>query len=813
MKKILLHHYWLMAFVLAILPTALEAQVSYTHDFSSIQPYITDTVIDGVTYQTITVDGLDLTNEPGAPQLPCKILKFSVPYNASNISISSTCGFPSKISLHNGTILSAPYPRAMCDTTPEQIAMDSLIYNTNAYYPTEVAKIVGEGYLMGENHIISVALYPLRINPVTGFGTKYSTISLTINYTLDNSLANNVLVCNDLSLRQQGWDETKAMVVNDNQVEGFAASGSPAHHLAPYLPDSLPSPESGFTCEYGGELFTPSSEYMIVTTRNLAHSFRRLAALKRQKGYTVAVRSIEGIVNDPIVQFGDKLMKKDGTYSCINDSAGKLRQYLRLAYMMEKTRYVLFGGRQVPFRYGCLPDNTTDPQTIMNLKTPTDLYFSDLTTNWNLDGDSYYGEPEELDFGRNLDASPELFVGRLTADYGNHIDNYTDKLLRYELNPGKGNASYLKRVLVTNGMKLNTFTGVATHLLNCYSLIYPETTLIPITANPTGASTINNINSVKYGIVNLFGHGYPYTINMNNTSAETASNVRSLHSMISNANEMGLDMLNNKYSPFIMYSESCTNMPYDIFQNYNKHWIFDNWNLGQSFTLGKNYGGVAYLGNTRAGTAQVRNGAPLYQTKLESLFIECLLNGRTKIGEAEAYSRQRYCFETMDKTYMPAFPHNLMGEPEFDIWTDEPTRFNGIDVTRNDSTIIVSNINSDNATVAICGNYTYPQRRKSTNGTATFNNVSPNSMVMVYQHNYFPYIAPLFVQNDTLIHSQYVIASDAYLGNNVDSNRTAGNVIIPSGVSYEMEFTGEVVLDSGIEVQHGASLTIVPSDY
>jgi hypothetical protein len=72
-----------------------------------------------------------------------------------------------------------------------------------------------------------------------------------------------------------------------------------------------------------------------------------------------------------------------------------------------------------------------------------------------------------------------------------------------------------------------------------------------------------------------------------------------------------------------------------------------------------------------------------------------------------------------------------------------------------------------------------------------------------------PYIAPLYLQNDTINYSQYVFASTLLAGRNVDSNRTSGNIVFARGVNYEVEATGNVSLGSGLIVRNGATLKIM----
>ena len=93
------------------------------------------------------------------------------------------------------------------------------------------------------------------------------------------------------------------------------------------------------------------------------------------------------------------------------------------------------------------------------------------------------------------------------------------------------------------------------------------------------------------------------------------------------------------------------------------------------------------------------------------------------------------------------------------------------------------------------------------------NQISPNSTIMLYKHNYLPYILPLVLQNVELDKSQYVFASDVVAGNSVDidNGRTSGNVTVISGTELEIEATGTVTLQGGFIVQQGATFAVYPS--
>ena len=84
---------------------------------------------------------------------------------------------------------------------------------------------------------------------------------------------------------------------------------------------------------------------------------------------------------------------------------------------------------------------------------------------------------------------------------------------------------------------------------------------------------------------------------------------------------------------------------------------------------------------------------------------------------------------------------------------------------------------------------------------------------MLYKHNYIPYIVPMVMQNVSLNRSQYVIASDVIAGNHLDVNRMYGNVIVRSGVEYEIEASGTVTLQDGFMVEKGATFAVYPSSF
>ncbi len=107
----------------------------------------------------------------------------------------------------------------------------------------------------------------------------------------------------------------------------------------------------------------------------------------------------------------------------------------------------------------------------------------------------------------------------------------------------------------------------------------------------------------------------------------------------------------------------------------------------------------------------------------------------------------------------------------------------------------------------------YYRQLKLTKSMVVLNNASPNWPIVIYKHNYLPYIAPLYLQNVNFNKSQYVIATDVTAGHSVDSNRTSGDVTVKNGVQYEIEASGNVTLEDGFTVEKGATFAVYPSSF
>ena len=830
MKKKLLLPLAMAAILLSVNVLAFDFNnVSYTAVYNANSMTIDTDTLGGVTYSTVSYEGLYNGGEPGMPSLPIDYIRFVVPYNATNFTVSTRDRGLSNINLDH-LVYPCQRPWFTDGPIPPIALPDTSAYYSGSTYPSQIAWVADEGFLAGENHIVTVAVMPFRYSHTTNADvlTKTTRCSVTLNFQLSDSLPMYPIVRNDSLLREEGYQLTRSMVVNPNQVKNFAPvntfnpgigdigiiqGGIGGNEIngggitPPQPVDSLLPPPGVDTTATGTELqlVDVNYPYLIVTTPELKHAVRRIEALKRQKGYNVKVVTMNELMHDSIAMHGDYVNGHIAYGE--GDSAGVLRQYLRHYFQNYGTKYVLLVGSDVPYR-------TTTHVLDKPCTFQSDLYFSDLNADW--------------EDNRQFDKSGELCVGRILGKTEEQVNNYTDKLFRYELNPGRGDYNYLGNAFYSQscGFKDNNTPGHPDEIdiIRCtLDSIYPTPCIMmePNVNNtgipyPSGEDIVNELNSTPYSFLSFHHHGCPSSLRtcgrdgpygiIPPMSFLWANNTELAYPFEWEKNdtlpEYGLNNIKNKNYPSICFSVSCITMPYEIPQYYKDKGL--TMSFGESFTTGKDYGGPAYVGNTH-------NGSIARSAKLEAKVIEKIVNGYYKLGEAIRQGKSDFSLY-MEGNYVKYLvaTQNLLGDPSLELWTDVPQVYEGISVLRNESNVIVNGVNGQPATISICSN----NGRLTTNqitSDVTIDAVSPNSVITLYKHGYIPLFTPLRLQKIDISKSQYVIASDVVAGNYIDTIRTQGDVIIKNGVEYEIEASGTVILQDGFSVEKGATFAIYPS--
>lgn len=727
---------------------ALGESVTQTVHFS-LSELKCDTVTgeDGLEYNLLSYPKTESDNyNVGFPSLPVKYLTILLPYTADDISLTSQSFNASSHVLSNKIFPIQELKSTSIEPRDYKfIPCKKEIYDSPASYPSEQAKITEiscAGY--GDRHVV-VAVYPVTYRPTEDSYDFCEDIELTLSY-------------NHSPQRKQALNRKSRTI----------------------------------------DIGIPFYEYCVITSRELKPAFTRLVAWKREKGLNAGVVCKEDILNNSYI-VGD-------TVSSIYDDAGKIRQYLQYAYDSGKTKYVLFGGNDqvLPIRYGTGTKDSWGSDGYN--KIPSDLYYSELNSNWNIDGDQYYGEISD-----SLDYGSELYVGRILCTNSTEIHNYTDKLLRYELNPGNGDFSYLKKALYTQVDEMqegHEQDSVAAQLHNTFPIdtIFSEMPacyeLSP--TSPYGNEVIAEMNK-HYGYVSWGGHGHPNGISVK-SDGRHISHIYAITSVQGNVPYLmpesanGLDNLTNRDYPMFAYSISCTITPFDT---YNEYTEFPN--IGQSFTLGKDYGGPVLVGNTREGR-QVKS------KDMQMKFNEYMMIN-TAVGAAHNYSKLMVPLQTNDKHYI-CHSSNIIGCPNIRVWTDIPALFSA-GISYNINNCVVSANSSITEAVIGVRHITETEETADTLcfnpslGAKTLTNVE-NCLITLTGKNCLPQIMPLTIQNDTLQGAHYSIVKDVTCGKDVREG-SQGNVIFDESSDYTFETKGTFKLTKGVTIKQGAQLKVIPS--
>lgn len=630
MKK--LFTFMMMLGIMAIAMVA-QGQVTYTATFNGNNlSFESVSAPDGNTYSQVLLSGvIGNTSDAGKPQLPLRTLQLMIPFGKEVTNIVCSNIVTQSFQLNHNV-----YPAPTYDATGQVFATpDLLVYQSSNAFPAQ--PIIGwrQDYFDGNNNIVSVGLCPFEYYPKTGLLKLITSVTITVTYA--NGLLGGVTQIQRLQTTQNLYDSILYHMVDNPEV-------IPTCRIAPTIVDELGNTSTNL----------PVYEYVVVAPRNLIESLHDFVTWKNQKGYRTGVVAIEDILD--AYPGGDCIWPNDA----IVDNAGSLRQYLHDAHILGTAFALLVGDSTVmPIRKG--------GHLFVHNEVSTDMYFSELHGNWNVDHDGYYGDLDSVCDDPRKQA--DIFVGRLLCTNSTEITSWTTKLLQYEKDPGSGNLSYLESALMTLG-RFNQLQSTVPPLLPCFLFDYMQED--EHSYYPHGYDIINRINDRGYGFV--------VSLNINGKTNTQGSGIEakqgSVYSYLmaeddydfvgSDENGNGLDNLRNGKLPFIMYGISSSLCPFELTKSSN-----EVRNFGESCVMGGTYGGVAFLGYTGESWSDPRDYLLNNFSYLLGLASENNLH-YSHIGITESESK----YETSDYKYYTyhAMAHNLIGDPECQMWTDVPNR-------------------------------------------------------------------------------------------------------------------------------------------
>ena len=782
-------------------PMGLYASIIHQQDFTVADFDIWNmTAPNGDSFSKVSGRDMFGSGEIGQPELPYKVIRFLVPDDAYDFNVTiEDMSAASPLMLEN-----AIYP-VQNDVPINDYRDDMFTFPDKEMYrnlrTSFRAEVLEESRLEGRYHIVAIGLWPLAYSGNDRELDMCASMRINLDYK-ENTLFSQKRISEETN----SFINISDIVVNANQVQSATLSPSDFEFSGTILNQKLPY-------------------YYIISERSLIPALEDLATWKTQKGYRVVTKAIEDIYEDARYKVGT---------NGIVDEAASLRKYLQDEYAAHGTFFCFLVGNhktKMPIRKAYWDNFDADNDDINGDKyIPTDNYFLDLSEDgWPIkydDAGIYVSET-------SASVNPYIYVGRLLCNKSREIENYTKKLILYETNPGRGNRDYLDYTSLTvmyDGS--GSYTGIKKEMENLFAnvecLLDCKITNKNNKGYPSGKQMLQKLN--ESGYCSWIGHGEPSTVACSGTQ-DTSSDweyIKALSSYkytndpntrqtgIENISNSSIDQLTNVNCPSVVNSLACTTCPFDVYSS--PGWVnFDiPHTIASAYTVLGEYGGVAYLGNTRPGYFGISN-------VLEVRFLQQLEKNH-RLGIAEAISKSLFTSLTSRYRHVRQ-AHNLIGDPEFEMWIGQPSSLS-IDVSWNSSEITVGGKDALGSTVII--NDGNGGIRKFVVDTSRppvmYSDGGKMEALGVYKTGYLP-IVKLDCYNDDLknCNRKFVVREakigciDAFsvvIGQNANVDvRAVDSINIGSGLHIQSEGNLNLRCDKGVslegsEVDTGGTLTV-----
>jgi hypothetical protein len=336
------------------------------------------------TLARITLAGFSSNTSTGNPALPCRMVYAALPPDADLSSVEADASALRTTDLP-GTYDIGPVPSIAPLDQPQATkpsVRDPLVYAKDAFYPREHVRVREVGRMRSWK-LAAIEYWPYRYNPVSGRLRAVESGKLNLTFSRD-------------------------------------------HSTTPKPPDPIAAELSGFVANrdqallwYGAETGVEPG-YAIVTTRSIVAASPELSAfvdLQRAKGLRVI------------------LVTEDDWGGGRGDAAAdNIREWLAANYEQLGLEYVLLIGDPHPIT-GDVPMKQLWPRYNQSSyrDAPSDLFYAELTGNWDRDDDGICGEQPD-DFGPGgIDRVPDVYVGRIPC-FGNieELDHILRKTIDYQ---------------------------------------------------------------------------------------------------------------------------------------------------------------------------------------------------------------------------------------------------------------------------------------------------------------------------------------------------------------------------------------------
>ena len=393
--------------------------------------------------------------------------------------------------------------------------------------------------------------------------------------------------------------------------------------------------------------YPQNPDYIVITADSLAEALAPFVHWKRSLGFNCQIKSVEEI---------------EVQYSGL-DLAEQIREYLKDAYQ-NGAEWVLLGGDETIIPVRCFYPANTNTEIPMEYLHASDLYYADLTGDWDVDGDGVWGEP----YHDNPDLQPELFVGRVPSNSVYEISCWIEKTINYENGGVLQDAEYVGRALITSADQMRdwNYGQGQDSLIAQYFPASLAVDLNSIQEFPSGVDP-SPTQAPARTFVEHFSEGWNFSAILAHGTCGGFVTMSSGYNEWpktyvwvgdGTSSEKGyLDDLENYGQAGVVYSVACSQGALD----YDQPPISaQNPCVGEYLINLENRGAAAFIGYSRYGWV-----ATSY--KLTEDFVEYIYQVDNRLGPANTFSKLMHTNQR-DLNY----GLNLFGDPALPMWTAQP---------------------------------------------------------------------------------------------------------------------------------------------
>jgi len=673
--------------------------------------------------------GYDTVNYPdaikkcdlGKPDLPITSVYISIPFESIIDSISIVSSQTQDIE-GEFFILPAQKPKPIGEYTTESnfVLPDPSIYNIDQFYPQNP---YSEPFISSFNgaDMCEIIVYPFRYNPVDRHLEIYTSLTLRLNYTPPSPTPSPVRHMEDRN-KNMIIDIIKKEVYNPYDVEdnfeplylySLSESQPQGYNLNAPDPNDTTSLPSDMQYPYTYVIITNDRYYGFLPTsetEDIPLSCSPLEIWRDEIGVPATLRTVQWI-------------KENYQESQTEDIQKAIRDFLADAWTYWGTQWLILVGDVnlklpypsqlteksshgfpgiVPVRFLCTFDYgwKIDSNYVKMIVNPIgnqfynacDLYYMNVTDDFDKDGDEFYGEPEHDILNTGFKYDINIFGGRVPADTETEVESFITKLLHYEkldfVLPPSG--TYLSKCLQVSAdfgnyaiktLKDDNYLPMFT-IKNMYEGFYndidnPDNYYERYPDYPEPWQVVEEIDNNTPGIINFAEHGrhdgyllmtHKYEDVIWPTATiqwiSTCHKYTNFYVHSWNYDKTFEDInISPKYS--FLYSYACSSNHYD-----------DDYKgvVGEEFLFNQNWGGPSIIGNIRLGWAYSGE-------RLMDYYYNLLMNKTITYEDDISYVGISQCntlkyFWSLSIGYLnDIYVNQLFGCPRTSIWRGDPQLF------------------------------------------------------------------------------------------------------------------------------------------